>query len=134
VIAGVAEWSMEAEELKEEELDAKRARELIASEGAQALDLRDEDEFARAHIAGAVRAEDGDVDAALESLSQERPVVVVCGDGKRSAEVAADLRERGFQAAVIKGGMKSWTGDSLPTQPREDEAFEGPRRPGPLGQ
>jgi rhodanese-related sulfurtransferase len=125
---------MEAQKLEEEELDAKRARELIASEGAQALDLRDEDEFADAHIAGAVRAEDDDIGGALESLSQDRPVVVVCADGKRSAEVAADLRERGFQAAVVKGGMKSWSSDSLPTQPREDEEFEGPRRPGPLGQ
>jgi rhodanese-related sulfurtransferase len=121
-------------ELKEETLDPKRARELIASEGVQALDLRDEDHFADAHIAGAVRAEDDEIDAALESLDQDRPVVVVCADGERSSEVAADLRERGYQAAVVKGGMKAWTGDSLPTLPREDEEFEGPRRPGPLGQ
>jgi rhodanese-related sulfurtransferase len=117
----------------EEELDAERARELIASEGAQTLDLRGEDEFADAHIAGAVRADEDEVEAALESLSQDRPVVVVCADGKRSPDVAADLRERGFQAAVIKGGMKAWAGDSLPTIPRETEEFHGPRRPGPLG-
>jgi rhodanese-related sulfurtransferase len=123
---------MESSEL-EEELDPKRARELIASDRAQTLDLRDEDEFADARIAGAVRAEGEDIDAALESLDEDRPVVVVCADGKRSSEVAADLRERGYQAAVVKGGMKAWAGDSLPTQPREDEEFEGPRRPGPLG-
>jgi len=123
---------MESEQV-EEELDAERARELIASDGAQTLDLREEDEFADAHIAGAVRAEQDEVEGALESLSQDRPVVVVCADGKRSSEVAADLRERGFQAAVIKGGMKAWSGDSLPTLPRETEEFHGPRRPGPLG-
>jgi rhodanese-related sulfurtransferase len=123
---------MESEQV-EEELDAARARELIASDGAQTLDLREEDEFADAHIAGAVRAEQDEVEGALESLSQDRPVVVVCADGKRSSEVAEDLRERGFQAAVIKGGMKAWSGDSLPTLPRETEEFHGPRRPGPLG-
>ncbi len=117
----------------EEELDAKRARELIASEGAQALDLRSEEDYAEAHIAGALRVEDGELEVAIESLSQDRPVVVVCADGKSSPEVASSLRERGFQAAVIKGGMKSWSGDSLPTQPREAEDFHGPRRPGPLG-
>jgi len=120
-------------ELDEETLDPERARELIASEGVQTLDLRDQDDFGDAHIAGAVRADDDDIDAALESLDEQRPVVVVCADGERSSEVAADLRERGYQAAVVKGGMKAWTGDSLPTQPREDEEFEGPRRPGPLG-
>jgi rhodanese-related sulfurtransferase len=120
-------------ELEEESLDPKRARELIARERAQALDLRDEDDFADAHIVGAVRADDEEIEAALEALDQDRPVMVVCADGKRSSEVAADLRERGYQAAVVEGGMKAWTGDSLPTQPREDEEFEGPRRPGPLG-
>jgi rhodanese-related sulfurtransferase len=121
-------------ELKEEALDPKRARELIASEGVQALDLREEDDFADAHIAGAVRADADEIDAAIESLDEDRPVVVVCADGERSPEVAADLRERGYQAAVVKGGMKAWTGDDLPVQPREAEEFHGPRRPGPLGQ
>ena len=125
---------MGRDELKDETLDPEQARKLIASEGAQAVDLREEDDFAHGHIAGAVRAEEGDLEEVLESLSEERPVVVVCADGKRSPDVAADLRERGYQAAVVKGGMNAWTGDSLPTQPREDEEFHGPRRPGPLGQ
>jgi rhodanese-related sulfurtransferase len=120
-------------ELTDQTLDPQRARELIASEGVQALDLQDQDDFADAHIAGAVRAESGEIDSALESLDQDRPVVVVCADGKRSAEVAEDLRERGYQAAVVKGGMKAWTGDGLPVQPREAEEFHGPRRAGPLG-
>jgi rhodanese-related sulfurtransferase len=119
--------------VKEEALDAKQARELIATEGVQVLDLRDEDDFADAHIAGATRADGDEIDEALESLDQDRPVVVVCADGKRSSEVAEDLRERGQDAAVVKGGMKAWTGDGLPVQPREAEEFHGPRRPGPLG-
>ena len=40
--------------LENEELDPKRARELIASEGAQTLDLRRQEDFAGGHIAGAV--------------------------------------------------------------------------------
>jgi hypothetical protein len=43
------------------------------------------------------------------------------------------LRENGFEAASVEGGMKAWTSDSLPFQPAEDEEFHGPRRPGPLG-
>jgi len=113
---------MESEEVKEE-LDAERAREVIASDGGQALDLRELDEWGEGHIAGAVRVDEGDVEGALESLAQDQPVVVVCSDGKRSAEVAADLRERGFTASILKGGMKSWTGAGLPTQPREAEEF-----------
>jgi rhodanese-related sulfurtransferase len=113
---------MESEEIKEE-LDADEARQVIASEGGQALDLRELDDWGEAHIAGAVRVNDGDVETALESLKQDQPVVVVCADGERSAEVAAELRERGFTASILKGGMKSWTGAGLPTQPREAEEF-----------
>lgn len=125
---------MGSEELKEQELEPDRARELIASEGGQILDLRGDEEFAEDRIAGAVRPEGEDIDSALESLDEDRPVVVVCEDGNRSSEVAEDLRERGYQAAIVKGGMKGWTGDKMPTLPREAEEFHGPRRPGPLGQ
>ena len=65
--------------------------------------------------------------------SADDPVVVVCDTGERSAEVAARLRDQGYRAANVKGGMKGWSGDKLPLQPAEDEEFHGPRRPGPLG-
>ena len=122
-----------ASKLEEEVLEPGRARELIAGEEAQVLDIRDEEEFAEVRIAGAVLARDGELDDAVRSLDEDHPVVVVCGDGERSAEVAADLRERGFQAAAIKKGMSGWTGDKLPTIPRDAEEFYGPRRPGPIG-
>jgi len=125
---------MGSEALKDEELEPDRARELIATEGGQVLDLRGDTEFAEGRIAGSVRPEGEDIDAALESLDEDQPVVVLCEDGKRSAEVAEDLRQRGYQAAIVKGGMKAWAGDKMPTLPREAEEFHGPRRPGPLGQ
>ena len=115
-----------AADLEEDELEPKRARELIAREGAQVLDLRDDDDFADDHIAGAVRPDGEDIDSALESLDEGQPVVVVCDDGGRSAEVAADLRERGYQAAAVKQGMKGWLGESMPTIPRDTEEFHGP--------
>ena len=118
-------------ELKEEELEPKRARELIASDGGQVLDLRGDEEWVDVRIAGAVRASGDDLEPALESLDSDRPVLVVCADGERSIEVAGDLRERGLQAAAVKGGMKGWTGDGLPTLPRETEEFHGPQRTTP---
>jgi tRNA 2-thiocytidine biosynthesis protein TtcA len=120
-----------AEELKEETIEPKRARELIASEGGQVLDLREDDEWADARIAGAVRGHGDDLEEAIESLDEDRPLLVLCSDGKRSEEIACDLRERGFQAAAVKGGMKGWMGDGMPTMPRETEEFRGPRSTSP---
>jgi rhodanese-related sulfurtransferase len=119
--------------LEQEALEPGRARELIAGEDAQVLDVRDEEEVADVRLAGAVLVRDGELDEALESIDEDHPVVVVCADGKRSGEVAADLRERGYDAACLKGGIKAWAGDKLPTLPRDAEEFHGPRRPGPLG-
>jgi rhodanese-related sulfurtransferase len=115
----------------EESVDPKQARELVARERAQTVDLRDDDDYRAGHIAGSTRADADDLDQAAESLDEDRPVIVVCADGERSAEVAADLRERGLQAAAVKGGMKAWAGDGLPIQPREAEEFEGPKRTAP---
>ena len=119
----------------EESVGAEEARKLIATPGSvQVIDVRAEEEFGEGHIAGANNVDPDDLDAAREDLAEDTPVIVVCADGKRSAEVAEKLRDDGYNAASIKGGMSSWESDKLPTQPAVDQEYEGPRRPGPLGQ
>lgn len=119
----------------QETITAEEARELIAREGsARILDLRPQEEFAGGHITRAENVDPDDLDSAMTDLSKEEPVIVVCADGERSGEVAAKLRDEGLNAASIQGGMDSWMSDKLPIQPREDQEYEGPRRPGPLGQ
>ena len=124
------------QKLDGDRLDVDSARKLIAAEGATAIDLRDHDDFAEGHIAGAVNVSEEDLESHLdEELSKDDPVIVVCADGDRSSEVAESLRERGYEAASIKGGMRAWQKEDLPAQPPEsDQEYEGPRRPGPLGE
>jgi rhodanese-related sulfurtransferase len=111
------------------------ARELIAGpDSVQVIDLRPEDEFAEARIAGAANVDPDDLDSAVSDLDESERVIVVCADGARSGEVGAKLRDDGFDAASLEGGMKSWRSAGSPVQPREKESFHGPRRPGPLGQ
>jgi rhodanese-related sulfurtransferase len=125
---------MTEEKLKESQVGADRARKLIATEGATALDIRDEDDFVEGHIAGAINVSENDLDSHLDELSKDAPVIVVCADGDRSSDVAERLREDGYEAASIKGGMGAWSKEDLPAQPPEsDQEYEGPRRPGPLG-
>lgn len=126
--------AMASERLDRPRISAEEARELIASEGAQALDLRGTEDFGSGHIPGAINSAAEDLDSRLDELSKDDPVIVVCAGGEHSAKVADDLREKGYDAASIEGGMEAWTGEDLPLQPAErDYEFEGPRRPGPLG-
>jgi rhodanese-related sulfurtransferase len=123
------------QKLEEGQLGVDRARKVIATKGATALDLRDQDDFAESHIAGAVNVSEDELDSHLEDVSKDDPVIVVCADGDRSSDVAESLREQGYEAASIKGGMRAWEKEDLPSQPPEsDQEYEGPRRPGPLGE
>ena len=124
---------MGSERLESDELGPGDAREVIATKRGQVVDLRDHEEFAAGHIPGAINVPEDELEARLEELPKDGPVIVVCAEGRRSAEAAEQLRERGHEAASVKGGMKAWQGDSLPLQPTDDEEFHGPQRPGPLG-
>lgn len=64
------------------------------------------------------------------SLDRSRTIVVACSAGhERSQTVAADLREQGFKATVLAGGVEAWMQAGLPVVDRA--AFErfAPRQP-----
>jgi glyoxylase-like metal-dependent hydrolase (beta-lactamase superfamily II) len=52
----------------------------------------------------------GDPDAlAGVALPVDKPVVTICGAGLTSLTAARQLRERGYQAQSLAGGMKAWS-------------------------
>lgn len=116
---------MTAESL-EETLSAEDARQMIASSRATVLDIRDDEEWEESRIAGAAHLSEQEALERLDDFPEDTAIVVVCADGKRSAKLAAKLREEGKEAASIDGGMEAWMDEPLPTQPRPDEEFEGP--------
>jgi rhodanese-related sulfurtransferase len=95
------------------------ARKLVASNEVAVIDLRDEEGWLEGFIAGAKRV-DPDSDDWKEELPQEGKLLIVCMDGKRSAEVASELRDEDREAVSLDGGMKAWMSDGKPTQPSTD--------------
>ena len=81
---------------------------------AVVLDVREPDEWAAGHIAGALHVPMNDVPNRLayspDLLSPDTPVVVVCKVGGRSAQVTAWLRNQGYDARNLHGGMLAWAG------------------------
>ena len=113
----------------EETLSVERARELIASNEAQAIDIRETEEWEARHIPGALHIPEPELEARSEEIPAEGKLIVVCAGGKRSAEVAETLRQdRGLDAVSIEGGMKSWEGEHFPMQPSTDPS--APVEPG----
>jgi phage shock protein E len=86
----------------------RTARDLVAR-GAVLLDVRTPDEFRDEHLKGALNLPLQELAARLDELgSRERAVVVYCRSGRRSAEAASLLRQRGFRHVHDMGAMLEW--------------------------
>ncbi len=84
------------------------ARKLVA-EGAALVDVRSPGEYASGHIEGALNIPvDQIAQRAGEIGPKERPVVLYCRSGARSASAAGTLRSLGFQRVEDIGPMSAW--------------------------
>jgi rhodanese-related sulfurtransferase len=89
------------------------------------LDVREPEEFngELGHIAGSVLIPLKDLPARAGELEpeKERPIIVICRAGVRSATAAAILTGLGFEQVVnLKGGMIDWNDQGLPVARDED--------------
>jgi len=100
---------------------AEVARRQRAGEEFLLLDVREPDEFARASIPGSRLVPLAELERRLLELAdwKERPIVVHCHVGGRSARAARLLRESGFTAVSnLTGGIEAWSLTVDPTVPR----------------
>ena len=85
---------------------------------AALLDVREDDEWADAHIEGALhipmRLLPNRLQYEPQTLDRDRAVVVVCHSGNRSAQVTAWLVRQGYDAYNLSGGMLAWAGAGRP--------------------
>ncbi len=82
------------------------------------VDIRPEADFNKGHITAARNLVLADIEkqqlAGLEKHKAE-PIILVCQAGMTAQKAAASLLKQGFSSvSVLKGGMGSWTGASLP--------------------
>ena len=99
-------------------VSVEQAREEIAGEGANAIDVRGEDAWREGHVPGALLITREQLEARIEEIPQDARVFVIADQG--GEEVAATLRDRGYDAAVVEGGMDAWKGADFTLQPSED--------------
>ncbi|MFQ3565475.1 MAG: rhodanese-like domain-containing protein [Aggregatilineales bacterium] len=80
------------------------------------LDVRLPDEFASGHIAGSINIPVQVLAQHLEELPRDRPIVIYCRSGNRSAQAARILAEVGFTNLYDLGGIIDWTAAGYPIQ------------------
>ena len=83
------------------------------------LDVRELDERETARIEPSVHIPMNQVPGRLSELPRDRPMVVYCHHGSRSAMVAAYLESEGFEGiANLTGGIDRWSARVDPKVPR----------------
>lgn len=89
----------------------------LQSQGAFLLDVREPSEFAEVHAKDATLIPLGQLNSRLEEIVQhkDKPVVVICRSGNRSARAVDMLMKSGFtQVSNVSGGTSAWVSAGLP--------------------
>ncbi|MGG5370142.1 rhodanese-like domain-containing protein [Enterococcus sp. AZ196] len=71
------------------------------------LDVRTPEEYRRGHIAKAVNYPLNKIN---RYQGKEKEVYVICQSGMRSKQAAKILKEKGYEATNVQGGMNRWQG------------------------
>ena len=82
------------------------------------VDTREDVEWARGHVAGAIHIGKGVIERDIERTipDKEATIVLYCGGGYRSALAADNVQKMGYKNVIsMDGGWRGWTEAGFPT-------------------
>jgi len=83
------------------------------------IDVREAFEYEIARIDGAKLIPLGEIAERADELPRERPIVVHCHSGQRSAQAVRLLQQRGFATVFnLEGGIDAWSDQIDPNVPK----------------
>ena len=102
----------ETPEIGVDELD-----ELVRSGSVSVVDVREDWEYRRGRVPGAVNVPLGSLSARGAELSPDRRYAVICESGSRSMAATDFLLSRGFEGTVsVRGGTSAWARTNRPLE------------------
>jgi rhodanese-related sulfurtransferase len=105
--------------VRETNVDAVKTR-LDKGEKLNIIDVREESEYARDHLPGAVHLGKGVIERDVEQRYPDpsTELVLYCGGGFRSALAADNLQKMGYTNVIsMDGGMRDWRNKGYPLTP-----------------
>ncbi len=100
------------------DVDDVKAR-LDAGESFHLVDVREESEFARGRLPGAIHLGKGVIERDVEEQIPDTAATIIlyCGGGYRSALAADALLDMGYTSVIsMDGGWRGWTDAGYPTE------------------
>ena len=88
----------------------------LINDGAVVVDVRDADKFSAGHIGSAQNIQAAELLKSPENISKKnKQALLICDNGARSSECAAQLRKNGIDNVFsLKGGLAAWQQENLP--------------------
>jgi len=102
--------------IKEISIDEVKDK-LDGGENFVLVDVREESEFAKDHLPGAIHLGKGVIERDIEARVPDlkTPMVLYCGGGFRSALAADSLQKMGYTSVLsMDGGVRGWREKNLP--------------------
>lgn len=103
------------EEITPEEVDRRRK----AGDKLTVIDVREDHEWEKGHIAGAIHLGKGILERDIEKRipDTDAEIVLYCGGGYRSALAADNLQKMGYtNVKSMNGGFRGWKDAGLPIE------------------
>jgi rhodanese-related sulfurtransferase len=82
------------------------------------VDVREDNEWAKGHLPGAVHLSKGIIERDIENAVPDKnaELILYCGGGFRSALAADNLQKMGYKKVIsMDGGWRGWTEAKYPT-------------------
>ncbi len=103
--------------IRETDIDAVKTR-LDAAGKFCLVDVREESEWERGHLPGAIHLSKGIIERDIEGMIPDKsaPIVLYCGGGFRSALATENLQKMGYtDVQSMDGGWRAWVEAGYPT-------------------
>jgi rhodanese-related sulfurtransferase len=79
------------------------------------VDVRSHESFKTGSIPQARNVPEADLAAKMASLPKNKPIIVICDQGRDSARIAGKLRKQGYaEACSLEGGLRAWIQGGMP--------------------
>jgi rhodanese-related sulfurtransferase len=107
-------------------LSAREASDRLATSGALLVDVREMDEFVASRVEGSVLMPVSEFGLRFRELPKDRPLLMFCQSGNRSAMATDFLLRQGFSDVHnVVGGIRAWRGAGLAVRSGPLAAGEG---------
>ena len=116
---GMTAWRSEGRPVQRIELiDPAELADRLETDQLLVLDVRDDHEYAEAHIPGSVNLSYGELPERQGELPRDRTIAAICSGGKRSGLAASILQREGFEQVlhVADGGVGTWRRAGRPVE------------------